>query len=289
MVAMRDPKPPEREGRAWGKVESLTEEEALQCAVYIRSRNEEDYPTMTRISFLYSAYEPWCYNFEVKETARKLLLTGGLIFFNPGTASQIVVSMLMCLGSIRTYAFYSPFIDSKTDIIAEIAQWSLFFVMFGALLIRLNMDGESLQDRSYFDVILVGVNLTPLLLPLIQQLAIVKKFKSVQVLSTTVSQVGAYFGFGGDVVAAKKQIATLKKNFQELREKGLGRESGRKDEEETGLELVGFELGAVTPGGGPMPRMTKSSVANPLRDPPMAAGGTTKTTDAFKNPALKGA
>ena len=38
--------------------------------------------------------------------------------------------------------------------------------MFGALLIRLNMDGESLQDRGYFDVILVGVNLTPLLLPL---------------------------------------------------------------------------------------------------------------------------
>ncbi|GMI16682.1 hypothetical protein TrLO_g10844 [Triparma laevis f. longispina] len=40
MVAMRNPKPPEKEGRAWGKVESLTEEEALQCAVYIRSRNE---------------------------------------------------------------------------------------------------------------------------------------------------------------------------------------------------------------------------------------------------------
>ena len=41
MVAMSDPKPPEEEGRAWGKVESLTEEEALQCALYIRSKNEE--------------------------------------------------------------------------------------------------------------------------------------------------------------------------------------------------------------------------------------------------------
>ncbi|GMH95673.1 hypothetical protein TrST_g6410 [Triparma strigata] len=160
--------------------------------------------------------------------------------------------------------------------------------MFGALLIRLNMDGESLQDRGYFDVILVGVNLTPLLLPLIQQLAIVKKFKSVQVLSTMVSQVGAYFGFGGDVVTAKKQIETLKKNFDELKGKRLGRESGGRDDEETGLELVGFELGAVTLGGGPMPRTTKSSVANPLRDPPLAAGGTTETTDAFKNPSLKG-
>ncbi|GMH55514.1 hypothetical protein TrST_g6457 [Triparma strigata] len=108
--------------------------------------------------------------------------------------------------------------------------------MFGALLIRLNMDGESLQDRGYFD------------------LAIVKKFKSVQVLSTMVSQVCAYFGFGGDLVAAKKQIETLKKNFQDLREIGLGRESGRKDDEETGLELVGFEVGAATVGGGSMLR-----------------------------------
>lgn len=42
---------------------------------------------MTRIFFLYAMYEPQCYDFEVKEAVRKLLLTGGLIFFNPGTAS----------------------------------------------------------------------------------------------------------------------------------------------------------------------------------------------------------
>ena len=249
---------------------------------------------MTGISFLYSTYEPWCYNFEVKESVKKLLLTGGLIFFN--------VLMLMCLGSIRTYAFYSPFVDPKTDIIAEIAQWSLFFVLFGALLIRLNMDGESLQDSGYFDVILVGVNLTPLLLPLIQQLAIVKKIKSVQVFSTMVSQVGGYFGFGGDLVSAKKQIETLKKNLQDLREKELEKERGGKVDEEMGLELVGFEVGVVTLGGGSMPRTSKFSAANPLHDTPMAAGGTYNTAvnkagsgrpngsfDAFKNPALKGA
>ncbi|GMH70102.1 hypothetical protein TrLO_g7545 [Triparma laevis f. longispina] len=299
MIALHDPKPPE-EKRAWEKVESLTEEEALQCAVYIRSKNEEDYQTMTRISFLYSMYEPQCYDFEVKETVRKLLLTGGLIFLKPGTASQIVVSILMCLGSIRTYAYYNPFVDPKTDIIAEVAQWSLFFIMFGALLIRVNIDSESLQDRGYFDAILVGVNLTPLLLPVIQQLAIVKKFESVQVLSTMVSQVGAYLGFGGDLVAAKKQIETLKKNFQDLREIGLGRESGGRDDEETGRELVGIELGAVTLGGGSMPRTSKFSVANPLRDTPMAASGTPNNAvknkadtgrpnssfDAFKNPNL---
>eukprot|EP00519_Triparma_laevis_P014568 CAMPEP_0182491466 /NCGR_PEP_ID=MMETSP1321-20130603/897_1 /TAXON_ID=91990 /ORGANISM="Bolidomonas sp., Strain RCC1657" /LENGTH=380 /DNA_ID=CAMNT_0024693747 /DNA_START=66 /DNA_END=1205 /DNA_ORIENTATION=- len=286
--------------KKWEKVESVSEDEALEFAIYIRSKIEEEHPTLMRMSFLYSMYEPWCYNFEVKETVRKLILTGGLIFFNPGTASQIVVSMLMCLGSIRTYTHYKPFVDPKTDIIAEIAQWSLFFVMFGALLIRLNMDGESLQDRGYFDVILVIVNLTPLLLPVIQQLAILRKLRSVQILSAFVSQVGAYFGFGGDVIAAKKQMEELQKKFGLV---ALSKKRGGGDEE-TGMELVQLDIGAVTLGGGQeMPRTSKSSVANPLRDTPMAAGVTTQTTvknkadagrpnssfDALKNPALKGA
>ena len=194
--------------------------------------------------------------------------------------------MLMCLASIRTYAHYNPFVDPKTDIIAEVAQWSLFFVMFGALLIRVNMDSESLQDRGYFDVILVTVNLTPLLLPVIQQLAILKKLKSVQVMSALVSQVGAYFGFGGDVVAAKKQMEELEKKFGLV--SALRKKRGGGDDEETGLELVELEVGAVTLGGGQaMPRTSKFSATNPLRDKPMAAGGTTKTTDVFKNPALK--
>ncbi|GMI14835.1 hypothetical protein TrVE_jg9019 [Triparma verrucosa] len=239
----------------WEKIEHVTEDEALEFAVYIRSRNEEKHPTMTRISFLYSMYEPQCYDFEVKETVRKLLLTGDLIFLRPGSASQIVVSMLMCLGSIRTYAYYNPFVDPKTDIIAEVAQWSLFFIMFGALLIRVNMDSESLQDQGYFDAILVGVNLTPLLLPMIQQLAIMKTLKNVAVLSTVMSTVGSFFGCGGEVIAAQNQIKAHEKNFGVL--SAVKEKMGRNDEE-AGLELVerqGGGGGAVTLGGGdaPMP------------------------------------
>ncbi|GMH47867.1 hypothetical protein TrLO_g3979 [Triparma laevis f. longispina] len=176
------PSPPNDDLEAWKrweKVNSVSEDEALEFALYIRSKYGEEHPSMTRISFLYAMYEPQCYDLE------------------------IVVSIFVCLGSIRTYAFYNPFVDPKTYILAEIAQWSLFFVMFGALLFQLDMDGESLQDQGYFDVILVGVNLTPLLLPVIRQLAIMKTLKRVEVLSTVISQVGACFGLGGDVVAAK--------------------------------------------------------------------------------------
>ncbi|GMH67399.1 hypothetical protein TL16_g04669 [Triparma laevis f. inornata] len=90
-----EPEPQDEEGAwtGWEIAESLTDHEAMHCAVCIRSKNAEEHPTMTRISSLYAMYEPQCYDFEVKETLRKLLFTRGIIFFKPGSASQIVISI----------------------------------------------------------------------------------------------------------------------------------------------------------------------------------------------------
>jgi len=120
-----------------------------------RKKYEKLHPEVLALSFLYEAYEPQYYWFEVFETLRKLVLTGGLVFLNPGTASQIIVSMILCLGSMRVYSGYKPFNDDKVDTFAEVAQWQLFFTMFAALAIRVEVDGESLQDRVYFDLTLV--------------------------------------------------------------------------------------------------------------------------------------
>ena len=131
--------------------EAAGQEKALEE----RKKNEENDPRLKALSFLYEVYEPQRYWFEVFETLRKLALTGGLVFLKPGTASQIMMSMVLCLGSMRIYAGYKPFIEDKIDMFAEVAQWQLFFTMFAALAIRVNVDGESLQDRNSFDVMLV--------------------------------------------------------------------------------------------------------------------------------------
>ena len=135
--------------------ELRNEEEGMKKAIEKRKELEELHPHVKRLSFLYSSYEPQCYWFEVVETVRKLVLTAGLIFFQPGTAAQIVLSILVCLLSMRVYSGWKPFVSEEHDKLAEVAQWQLFFVMFAALLIRVNMDGESLQDKVYFDLMLV--------------------------------------------------------------------------------------------------------------------------------------
>lgn len=98
-----------------------------------------------------------CWWFEVFETIRKIALTGGLIFFGQGTASQIVISQVLCLLSMRVYAGYKPFVDPLMDIFAETAQWQLFFTMFAALAMRVNLDGAELGENESFDNALVVV------------------------------------------------------------------------------------------------------------------------------------
>ena len=87
--------------------------------------------------------------FEIFETFRRLAFTGGLLFVSPGTRAQIVVSMLLCLGGMRVYAGYKPFIQDHFDLLAETVQWQLFLTMFAAL--ALWVDEETMQDKKLFD------------------------------------------------------------------------------------------------------------------------------------------
>ncbi|GMI51691.1 hypothetical protein TeGR_g9851 [Tetraparma gracilis] len=130
-------------------------EEGKKMALVEREQNVKDDESLEKLEFLYKMYEPKAWWFEIFETCRRLMLTGGIIFLNPGTASQIVMSMVICLGAMRVYAGVRPFIDHNDDVLAEAAQWQLFFTMFAALAIKVQLDGETLQDRLYFDVAII--------------------------------------------------------------------------------------------------------------------------------------
>ena len=48
----------------WERV-VLNEEEAMECALYWRREIEAEHPEIARLQFLYGAYEPNCFWFEV--------------------------------------------------------------------------------------------------------------------------------------------------------------------------------------------------------------------------------
>ena len=53
-------------------------------AIEERERLEEENLHIKSLSFLYDAYEPKYYWFEVVETLRKLMLSGGLVIWGSG-------------------------------------------------------------------------------------------------------------------------------------------------------------------------------------------------------------
>ena len=56
-----------------------------------REQRQDRVEGIAHLRFLYDSYEPRCMYFEVVECARKLMLTGMLVFFFPETPSQVRV------------------------------------------------------------------------------------------------------------------------------------------------------------------------------------------------------
>ena len=92
------------------------------------------------------------------------------VWLRPGTAAQVIFSIIICLGSMRVYAAYDPFVSSKHDRLAEAAQWQLLFTLLGSLAIRVNLDNESLQDQRWFKLLLVVTQFFVIILVLYQML-----------------------------------------------------------------------------------------------------------------------
>ena len=101
------------------EIVTLDEDGAMKCSLFMREQNEKKNRKIKRLNFLYGNYEPSCWWFVIFETCRRLLLTAGVSFLNPGTASQIMFSIICGLGSMRIYSGYKPFIEPGLDRLAE--------------------------------------------------------------------------------------------------------------------------------------------------------------------------
>ena len=68
--------------------------------------------------------------YEIVETIRKLVLTGGLIFLGSGSRNQIGLSIVICSGALRCFSSFKPYIKDFVDVFSEACHWQIFFVMF---------------------------------------------------------------------------------------------------------------------------------------------------------------
>ena len=107
-------------------------------AVEITRPTESDYESRGRsknfvsyqdLAFLYSAYEPQFWYWEIIETARRLFFTALLVF--PATPNlQVVGAIMMSVVFMKLYGFYAPYDADADDVLQETAQYQVFFTLF---------------------------------------------------------------------------------------------------------------------------------------------------------------
>lgn len=110
--------------------------------------------TLAPALFLYAAYEPKFWYWEIVETIRKIVFTGVLAVISQGSKLQAIVALFVSLFYVKLYGYYRPYIDDIIDAVAEFAMWQLFTIFFLILLLR---DDEFKDGLPFYviDVILV--------------------------------------------------------------------------------------------------------------------------------------
>eukprot|EP01033_Poteriospumella_lacustris_P006925 gene6925-4991_t len=87
----------------------------------------------TALAFLWAAYEPQYWYWDVVEATRRIILTAVLSVIAPGTSSQNVLALLMSLLFIKLYGLYKPYVSDDDDTLAELGQFQIFFTYLAAM------------------------------------------------------------------------------------------------------------------------------------------------------------
>ena len=135
----------------------LREKIEIQEEVVIDLYRRSD-PGVKALGFLWEAYEPKFYYFEVIECVRRIALTGMLVFLKDGTIEQIVFGAFIALASLGLYGALAPYARSDVDETATNAQYMLFLQLFIAILINSGI-AEAMMSYDTLSGVLLSSNL----------------------------------------------------------------------------------------------------------------------------------
>jgi hypothetical protein len=113
-------------------------------------------PSAARLSFLWEAYEPRFWYWEIIETTRRIMLTAVLSVLDPGSSGQSIVAVLIALLYIKVYGYFNPYREDSDDILSETGQFQIFFTFFCALIIQNDLLSKLWADT--LGVVLTTIN-----------------------------------------------------------------------------------------------------------------------------------
>ena len=116
--------------------------------------------------FLVRAYEADAFWFELTQYGKKFILSGVLVFAQPGSTAQLYIACIVSFFFFAVLTMFTPFKNPKTDLAASIAEANLFFTILCLLMMKINLAGEFL-DRDFYDSAIAASNVLAAVLPIV--------------------------------------------------------------------------------------------------------------------------
>ena len=133
----------------------------LSCADLPRVQKR----ALKEVGFLYADYQSACWYWESAELGRKLVLTSILTLIAPGSAGQVLVGLLIAFFMLVLNLRLRPYADSGLNSMNALSQYNLFFFLLVALLLKVNLDGDTSKD--FFSYIVGVLTVVPVVLPVL--------------------------------------------------------------------------------------------------------------------------
>ena len=120
------------------------------------------------LKFLFAAYQPQYYFWEIIETYRRILLAGVIIMFQYGKTLQLVSGCVICVGGILLSSTIRPYESGTAALSSTLTQWQLFGLFFVLLV---SSDERFSGTRHYgIDWAMIGIVLGGLVVELLVHL-----------------------------------------------------------------------------------------------------------------------
>ncbi|CAM9492922.1 unnamed protein product, partial [Laminaria digitata] len=110
-------------------------------------------------SDLWKPYKPSIYYYEVIECARRVLLTGAVVFIYPNTSAQIAVTLMIAFVFAMTSEGLAPFASRWDTWISRMGHVVVYVSMYVALLLKVDVSNERSSSQKVFEAVLVAAHL----------------------------------------------------------------------------------------------------------------------------------
>ena len=124
-----------------------------------RHRSEQRSVGLEVTASLWKPYKPSRYYYEVVECARRVTLTGVVVFIYPNAAAQVAVTLVLAFVFVMVSESLVPYASRQDVWMSRVGHIVVFLSMFQALVLKGDVSDENSDSQEVFGGVLLAANI----------------------------------------------------------------------------------------------------------------------------------